>query len=96
MLFILAGSGIAHASAQPGEDVRIDPTNDELSVADTGNTRETALEKPEIGDTAVYNGSKSVFSAFYNPALLGIALGAVIVLSVGYYLIRIYRRRNAP
>ncbi len=30
--FILAGSGMVHASAQPGEDVRIDPTNDDLSV----------------------------------------------------------------
>lgn len=96
LLFILAGSGIAHASAQPGEDVRIDPTTDELSVADTENARQTALEKPEIGDTATYHGPKSTFSIFYNPVFLGGALGAVIVLSVGYYLIQKYRRRDAP
>lgn len=96
LLFILAGSGIAHASAQPGEDVQIDPTNDELSVAGTENARQTALETPGIGDTAAYHGSKSAFSVFYDPVLLGVALGAVIVLSAGYYLIRTYRRRNAP
>ena len=96
LLFILAGSGMAHASAQPDEDVRIDSTDDGFSVADTENARQTALETPGIGDTAAYHGSKSAFSVFYDPVLLGVALGAVIVLSAGYYLIRTYRRRNAP
>jgi len=82
LLFILAGSGIACAS--PGGE----------PPADAGEGRQTMLGEP--ADTVAYQGSESVFSAFYNPVLLGIALGAVIVLSVGYYLIRMHRRRDAP
>ena len=94
LLFILAGGGMAHASAQPGEDVQIDPTNGEALSVDTENARQTMLEEP--ADTVAYQGSESAFSVFYNPVLLGIALGAVIVLSVGYYLIRTHRRKDAP
>jgi|BioPla2DNA2_1021312.scaffolds.fasta_scaffold57910_2 hypothetical protein len=94
LLFILTGGGMAHAAAQPGEDVRIDPTNGEALSVDTENARQTALQEPE--DTVAYQGSESAFSVFYNPVLLGIALGAVIVLSVGYYLIRTHRRKDAP
>ncbi|CCJ34980.1 hypothetical protein BN140_0057 [Methanoculleus bourgensis MS2] len=94
LLFILAGGGMAHASAQPGEDVRIDPTNGEALSVDTENARQTMLEEP--ADTVAYQGSESAFSVFYNPVLLGFALGAVIVLSVGYYLIRTHRRKDAP
>ena len=88
LLFILAGSSIAHASAQ------IDPTDGEALSVDTEGARQTMLEEP--ADTVAYQGSKSAFSVFYNPVLLGIALGAVIVLSVGYYLIRTHRRKDAP
>ena len=94
LLFILAGGGIAHAAAQPGEDVRIDPKNGEALSVDTENARQTVLEEP--ADTVAYQGSESAFSVFYNPVLLGVALGAVIMLLVGYYLIRTYRRRDAP
>ncbi|MCK8518427.1 hypothetical protein [Methanoculleus sp. 7T] len=94
LLFILAGGGIAHASAQPGEDVRIDPKNGEALSVDTGNARQTVLEEPP--DTVTYQGSESAFSVFYNPVLQGVALGAVIMLLVGYYLIRTHRRRDAP
>lgn len=88
LLFILAGSSIAHASAQ------IDPTNGEALPVDTENARQTMLEEP--ADTVAYQGSESAFSAFYNPVLLGVALGAMIVLLVGYYLIRMHRRKDAP
>jgi len=94
LLFILAGGGMTHAAAQPGEDVRIDPTNGEALSVDTENARQTMLEEP--ADTVAYQGSESAFSVFYNPVLLGFALGAVIVLSVGYYLIRTHRRKDAP
>ncbi|WP_366515151.1 hypothetical protein [Methanoculleus sp.] len=96
LLFILAGSGIAHASAQPDEDVQITPTGGEASAADMENARQTVLEEPEVGDTVTYHGSESAFSVFYDPVLLGYALGAVIVLSAGYYLVRKHRRKNAP
>jgi len=96
LLFILTGSSIAHASTQPGEGMQINPTNGEASPADAGNTRQTVLEQPEVGDTVAYHGSESAFSVFYNPVLLGYALGAVIVLFVGYYLIRKHRRNDAP
>ena len=92
LLFILAGSGIAHASAQgPGEDVRIDPTNGEGLSVDTENA---VLGEP--ADMVAYQGSESAFSVFYNPVLLGGVLGAVIVLLVGYVLIRRSRRKDSP
>lgn len=95
LLFILADSGIAHASAQgPGEDVRLDPTNSEGLSVDTENARQTVLGAP--ADTVAYQGSESAFSGFYDPVLLGGALGAVIVLLVGYVLIRRSRRKDAP
>ncbi|WP_243669119.1 hypothetical protein [Methanoculleus chikugoensis] len=53
------------------------------------------LEQP--ADTAVYHGSESAFSIFYSPpVLLGCGLGAVIVLAVGYFLIRRSRGKDAP
>jgi hypothetical protein len=44
----------------------------------------------------VYHGSESAFSIFYSPVLLGCGLGAVIVLAVGYFLIRRSRGKDAP
>ncbi|NLT21964.1 MAG: hypothetical protein GXX82_02845 [Syntrophorhabdus sp.] len=96
LLFILAGNGIAHAATEPGEDVQIDPTTGEASPADLENARQLVLEQPEVGDTTTYHGSRSAFSVFYDPVLLGCGLGAAIVLSVGYYLIRTYRGKDAP
>ncbi len=82
LLFILAGSGIACAS--PGGE----------PPADTGNDRQTVLGEP--ADTTAYHGSESVFSIFYNPVLLAGGLGAVIVLAVGYFLIRRSHGKDAP
>ena len=44
LFFILAGSGIAHASTLPGEDVRIDPTNGEALSVDIENARQTLVD----------------------------------------------------
>ncbi len=66
LLFILAGSGIACAS--PGGE----------PPADAGEGRQIVLADP--AGTTTYQGPDSAFSAFYNPVLLGCALGAVIVL----------------
>ncbi|MFA6673341.1 MAG: hypothetical protein WCS24_11895 [Methanoculleus sp.] len=82
LLFILAGSGIACAS--PGGE----------PPADAGEGREAVLAEP--GDTTTYHGSESASTTFYNPVLLGCALGAVIVLAVGYFLIRRSRGKDAP
>jgi len=82
LLFILVGSGITCAS--PGGE----------PPADTGEGREAVLEQP--ADTVVYHGSESAFSIFYNPVLLACGLGAVIVLAVGYFLIRRSRGKDAP
>ncbi|MCC7556387.1 MAG: hypothetical protein KO254_09820 [Methanoculleus marisnigri] len=82
LLFILAGSGIACAS--PGGE----------PPADAGEGREAVLAEP--GDTTTYHGSESASTIFYNPVLLGCALGAVIVLAVGYFLIRRSRGKDAP
>jgi len=82
LLFILAGSGIACAS--PGGE----------PPADAGEGREAVLAEP--GDTTTYHGSESAFSIFYNPVLLACGLGAVIVLAVGYFLIRRSRGKDAP
>lgn len=91
LLFVLAGSGIACAS--PDEDVQFDPTDGEAPPADTGSTQKAVLGEP--ADTVAYQGSKSSFSVFYNPMLLGCGLGAVIVLVVGYVLIRRSRGKDA-
>lgn len=96
LLFILTGSGIADASTYPGEDLQLDLENGGASPADTEDSRQLVLEQPEIGGTVMYHGSESAFSVFYNPVLLGYALGVVIVLSVGYCFIRTYRRKDAP
>ncbi|WP_243669112.1 hypothetical protein [Methanoculleus chikugoensis] len=83
LLFILAGSGIACAS--PGGE----------PPADAGEGREAVLAEPV--DTTTYQGSGSAFSVFYNPPVhLACALGAVIVLAVGYVLIRRSRGKDAP
>ncbi|MDV4341926.1 hypothetical protein HL657_01770 [Methanoculleus sp. YWC-01] len=82
LLFILAGSGIACAS--PGGE----------PPADAGEGREAVLAEP--GDTTTYHGSESASTTFYNPVLLGCALGAVIVLAVGYFLTRRSRGKDAP
>ncbi|MDD4566470.1 hypothetical protein L21_0580 [Methanoculleus chikugoensis] len=82
LLFILAGSGIACAS--PGGEPQ----------ADAGKGREAVLGEP--ADTTTYQGSGSAFSIFYNPVHLACALGAVIVLAVGYVLIRRSRGKDAP
>ncbi|MCK9307122.1 MAG: hypothetical protein M0P17_06285 [Methanoculleus sp.] len=92
LAFILAGSSIACAS--PGEDVQFNPTDGEAPPADAGNGREAVLEEP--AGTVAYRGSESAFSVFYNPMLLGCGLGAVIVFSVGYFLIWRYRGKGAP
>lgn len=82
LLFILAGSGIACAS--PGGE----------PPADAGEGREAVLGEP--ADTTTYHGSESASTIFYNPVLLGCGLGAVIVLAVGYVLIRRSRGKDAP
>ena len=82
LLFILAGSGIACAS--PGEE----------PPADAGEGREAVLAEP--ADTTTYQGSADAFRLFYNPVLLGGVLGAVIVLLVGYFLVRRSREKDAP
>jgi len=94
LLFILAGSGIAHAATGPGEGVQANPTNGGASAADLENARQTGLAEP--ADTTTYRGAESAFTVFYNPVHLACALGAVIVLAVGYYLIRRSRGRNTP
>lgn len=82
LLFILAGSGIACAS--PGGE----------PPADMGEGREAALAEP--ADTTAYQGSNDAFSLFYNPVHLGGVLGVVIVLAVGYFLVRRSRGKDAP
>ncbi|WP_292519155.1 hypothetical protein [Methanoculleus sp.] len=82
LLLILAGSGIACAS--PGGE----------PPADAGEGREAVLAEP--AGMTTYQGPDSAFSVFYNPVLLGCGLGAVIVLVVGYYLIRRSRGKDAP
>jgi len=94
LLFILAGSGMAHAATAPGGDVQADPTSGGASAADLENARQTVLAEP--ADTTTYQGSGSAFSIFYNPVHLACALGAVIVLAVGYVLIRRSRGKDAP
>ena len=94
LLFILAGSGIAHAATAPGGDVQADPTSGGASAADLENARQTVLAEP--GDTTTYHGSESASTIFYNPVLLGCALGAVIALAVGYFLVRRSRGKDAP
>jgi hypothetical protein len=46
LLFILAGSGVAHAAADPDEGIQIDPTNGEALLVDTENARQTGLAEP--------------------------------------------------
>ncbi len=82
LLFILAGSGMACAS--PGGE----------PPADAGEGREAVLAEP--GDTTTYHGSESASTIFYNPVHLACGLGAVIVLAVGYFLIRRSRGKDAP
>ncbi|WP_292366515.1 MULTISPECIES: hypothetical protein [unclassified Methanoculleus] len=94
LLFILAGSGVAHAATDPGEDVRFNPMSGETSQTGAEDTRQTVLAKP--ADTVAYGGAESAYSIFYNPVHLGCALGAVIVLAVGYVLIRRFRGKDAP
>ena len=94
LLFILAGSGIAHAATGPGGDVQADPTNGGASAADLENARQTVLGDP--ADTTTYQGAENVLSVFYNPVHLACALGAVIVLAVGYVLIRRSCGKDAP
>ncbi|MCM2465187.1 hypothetical protein DIC75_02435 [Methanoculleus sp. CWC-02] len=67
-------------------DVLIDPTDGEAPPA--------VLAEP--ADTTTYHGSGSAFSVFYSPVHLGCALGAVIVLLVGYFLVRRSRGKDAP
>ncbi len=58
--------------------------------ADAGEGREAVLAEP--ADTTTYQGSADAFSLFYNPVLFG----AVIVLAVGYVLIRRSRGKDVP
>jgi len=67
-------------------DVRVDPTG--------GAAVSAALAEP--ADTTAYHGAESAFSLFYNPVLLMCGLGAVIVLLVGYFLVRRSRGKDAP
>jgi hypothetical protein len=94
LLFVLIGSGVATASAPPGGDVRADSAGGGASPDDAGSAPQTLLEQPEIGDTVTYHGSEDAFSMFYEPVLLWYVLGAVIVLLLGYYLVRTYRRKD--
>jgi len=92
LLFILAGSSIACAS--PGGE----------PPGDAGEGREAVLGEP--ADTTTYHGSESAFTIFsksgsvfnisYNPVHLACGLGAVIVLAVGYFLVRRSRGKDAP
>ena len=86
LLFILAGSSMAHAATGSGEDVQVNPTDGEAPPA--------TLAEP--ADMTAYQGSDDVFSLFYNPTALWCALGAVIVLLVGYFLARKSRGKDAP
>ena len=90
LLFVLAGSGIACAS--PGEDVQFNPTDGEAPPADMGSAQKAVFEEP--ADTVAYQGSETAFTVFYNPVPLGCGLGAVIVFSVGYFLIRRHRGKD--
>jgi len=94
LLFILAGSGMAHAATDPGEDVQVNPMNSGPSPVGTEDARQTVLGEP--ADRVAYRGSGSAFSLFYNPVSLACGLGAVLVLSVGYYLIRRSREKDTP
>ncbi|HQC33679.1 MAG TPA: hypothetical protein PLG95_03000 [Methanoculleus sp.] len=67
-------------------DVRVDPTG--------GAAVSAALAEP--ADTTAYLGPNDAFSLFYNPVLLMCGLGAVIVLLVGYFLVRRSRGKDAP
>ncbi len=53
-------------------------------------------DRPTIGEAATYSGAASAISVAYKPVLLWYALGALIVLAGGYYLVRRYRRKGAP
>ena len=57
-----------------------------VCASPAGEGQEIVLGEP--ADTTRYQGSGSAFSIFYNPMLLGCGFGAVIVLVLGYYLIR--------
>ncbi len=72
------------------------PATGEASPADTELYRQALLDRPAVGDTVTYSGSQSAFSVAYNPVLLWCALGALVVLSVGCYLARKYRRKGEP
>lgn len=68
-------------------NVRIDPT-------DSGSPSAALAEPP---DTTTHRGAEGAVSLFYNnPVLLGGVLGAVIVLLVGYFLVRRSREKDAP
>lgn len=95
LLFVLIGIVAATASVPPGGDVRADSTGGGASPDDAGSAPQTLLEQPEIGDTVAYHGSEDAYSVFYKPVLLWCVLGAVVVLLLGYCLIRKYRRKGA-
>ncbi len=96
LLFVLIGSGIVQAATYPDEDTAINPANGEVSPADTTDARQTVLGQPMVGETVAYRGSESAFSVAYNPMFVLYVLGAVIVVAGAYYIIRRYRRKNAP
>lgn len=92
LFFILAGSGIACAS--PGEGVQVNSTNGEILSVDAEDVRQSALGEPP--NTTAYQGSGNVFSFFYDLVIFACALGAAIMLLVGYILIRRGRGKDAP
>ncbi len=68
------------------EGLQVNPTDGEAPPA--------ALAEP--ADTTAYQGSADAFSFFYNPMYLLCTLGAVVVLLVGYILVRRSRGKDTP
>ncbi len=58
------------------------------------NTHKNAADQPVIKEKVPYHGTKSVFSVFYQSAILPYVLGALLIGTIGaaYYLIRRHRR----
>ncbi|MBR1369917.1 hypothetical protein RJ53_10685 [Methanocalculus chunghsingensis] len=54
-----------------------------------------SAQMAEDAQVVAYHGSNSAFSIFYNPAYIGCHLGFVVLLAVGYFLIRMHRRKGA-
>ncbi|MDN7026220.1 hypothetical protein FGU65_15265 [Methanoculleus sp. FWC-SCC1] len=96
LMFLLCGILVspvnaAEVNGSQGPDYK---DNSERPVAETGRVAE--LDWPATGDTVTYSGPKSAFSVAYKPVLLWYAFWALVVLSVGYYVVRKYRRKGEP